>query len=180
MGEACLGILRRRTGAGTRRVRAGRDARGPMFLAPLPSHADPDSFWRPLPERMSSLGASAFTRPGFRYGGFDSGPRASLPAVFLSVPWHVMPELWSGCGWVKPVRGYFDVGPEREPDGYVRAGMPADQCSSHHCLLTLIRTVSGAHYPSACPPCEPALTRPRFRYGGFRTGPRASVPMCPN
>ena len=61
----------------------------------------------------------------------------------------LMPELWSACGWVKPVWGYFDVGPEREPDGYVRAGMPADQCSSHHCLLTLIRTVFGAHHPRA-------------------------------
>ena len=88
----------------------------------------------------------------------------------------LMPELWSGCAWVNPVRGYFDVGPEREPDGYVRAGMPADQCSSHPCLLTLIRTVLGAHYPSACPPREPAFTRSGLRYGGFRTGPRASLP----
>ena len=86
------------------------------------------------------------------------------------------PELWSACGWVKPVWGYFDVGPEREPNRYVRAGMTADQCSSHHCLLTLIRTVIGAHYPSACPPWELALTRPGFRYSGFHYGPRASLP----
>ena len=113
----------------------------------------------------------ALTRPGFRYGGFRTGPRASLPAVFLSVPWHVMPELWSGCGWVKLVRGYVDSDRSGNQTGTCGQGCPPDQCSSHPCLLTLIRTVLGAHYPSACPPRE--RRRPRWQVLTGSTRPRS-------